>query len=233
MRQYGVRVFSERDRQLLRFVAEQYLVTLPQLAYLADRSERTARWLRTRWQRAGLIDAGKLLVEEPTVVWLTRPGLAALGLPWKPVRPSYGSIPTLAALVDLRLAAAARYPQARWLSRRTLSHEPSLPSPLPDALLSSPDATVAIVAKPRELRWRELEQQLLPLNRQYEHVLLVLPQVSRHTRQWLVELGDHVTVLEHRRDPIRVTLPPLPILDPREATDGWPMPRPIARTHTR
>ena len=79
MRQHGVRVLSERDLELLRFVGEQYLVTLPQLAYLAGRSERTARWLRTRWQRAGLIDAAKLLVDEPTVIWLTRPGLAALG----------------------------------------------------------------------------------------------------------------------------------------------------------
>ena len=51
VRQHGVRVLSERDRELLRFVAEQYLVTLPQLAYLANRCPRTARWLRTRWQR--------------------------------------------------------------------------------------------------------------------------------------------------------------------------------------
>ena len=57
MRQHGVRVLSNRDRELLRFVGEQYLVTLPQLAHLAGRSDRTARWLRTRWQRAGLVEA--------------------------------------------------------------------------------------------------------------------------------------------------------------------------------
>ena len=56
MRQHGVRALTDRDRELLRFIGEQYVVTLPQLAYLADCSQRTARWLRTRWQRAGLVD---------------------------------------------------------------------------------------------------------------------------------------------------------------------------------
>ena len=88
MTQHGVRVLSARDRQLLRLIGEQYLVTLSQLAYLAGRSERTARWLRTRWQRAGLVNAGMLLVEEPTIVWLRRRGLACVDLPWKEVRPS-------------------------------------------------------------------------------------------------------------------------------------------------
>ena len=45
MRQLGVRVLSGRDRMLFEFIGEQYLVTLPQLAYLANRCPRTARWL--------------------------------------------------------------------------------------------------------------------------------------------------------------------------------------------
>ncbi len=104
MRQQGVRVLGGRDRQLLRFIGEQYLVTLPQLAHLAGRSERTARWLRTRWQRAGLVEAVPLLAFEPTVVWLTHRGLRTVGLPWKAVRPSYAMIEPSATLVDLRLA---------------------------------------------------------------------------------------------------------------------------------
>ena len=182
--QHGVRVLSGRDRALLRFVGEQYLLTLPQLAYLADRCPRTARWLRTRWQRAGLVDAAPLLVDEPTVVWLTRRGLAALGLPWKSVRPSYASVQTAAALVELRLAARDRYPAATWLSRRMLSHAVPAPSPLPDAVLTSGAASVAIVAKQRGLDRRELERQLIPLIASYQHTLLALPTVSRHTREW-------------------------------------------------
>lgn len=228
MRQHGVRVLSERDLELLRFVAEQYLVTLPQLAYLADRCPRTARWLRTRWQRAGLIDAAKLLVDEPTVIWLTRPGLAALGFAWKAVRPSYASIPTLATMVELRLAVEQQYPSARWLSRRVLSHARPAPSPLPDALLTSEHGSVAILAKPRELHRRELDQQVLPLLGRYQHILLVLPDAGRGTREWFDELAGHADVLSYRRDPKRVALPRLPALPALEpqaaAEEGWPMP---------
>ena len=71
------------------------------------------------------------------MVWLTRRGLAALGLPWKSVRPSYASVQTAAALVELRLAARERYPAAAWLSRRMLSTPRPAPSPLPDAVLTT------------------------------------------------------------------------------------------------
>lgn len=196
MSQHGARRLSERDRELLRFVGEQYLVTLPQLAFLADRSERTARWLRTRWQRAGLIDAAKLLVDEPTVIWVTRPGLAALGLDWKTVQPSYASIPTLAVLVEVRLAAHEQYPHARWLSRRVLSHASSVSSP-PDGVLTSDHGSVAILAKPRGLPRRELDRQVLPLLGSYDHVLLVVSKVSEHMRQWFDELATHASVLAH------------------------------------
>ena len=218
------------DRELLRFVGEQYLVTLPQLAYLANRRPRTARWLRTRWQRAGLVDAAPLLVDEPTVVWLTRRGLAALGLPWKSVRPSCASVQTTATLVELRLAARERYPGATWMSRRMLSHASPVPSPLPDALLTTDQASVAVLVKARGLDRRELERQVIPLIASYEHTLLVLPQVGKRTREWFDDFAGQANVIGFPRDPRTVTLPPLPTfaaLEPRSVTagEGWPMPR--------
>ena len=231
MRQHGVRVLSRCDRELLRFVAEQYLVTLPQLAQLADRCPRTARWLRTRWQRAGLIDGAKLLVDEPSVIWLSRPGLAALGLPWKTVRPSYGNIPMLAVMVELRLAAQDQYPRTRWLSRRVLSHAYPVPSPLPDALLTNEHGSVAILAKPDALPRRQLERKVLPLLGKYHHLLVVLPEAGRRTRDWFDELGGNASVLAYRRDPRRATLPRLPALEalepPAASEQDWPMPRSV------
>ena len=229
-----MRVLSMRDRELLRFIGEQYLVTLPHLAYLANRCPRTARWLRTRWQRAGLIDAAPLLVDEPTVVWLTRPGLAALGLPWKSVRPSYASVQTAATLVELRLAARERYPTATWESRRMLSHASPVPSPLPDALLTTDQASVAVLVKARGLDRRDLERQVIPLIASYEHTLLVLPTVSRRTREWFGEFAGQATVVGFLRDPRTVTLPPLPAfaaLEPASVTadEGWPMPKRVDR----
>ena len=231
MTQRGVRVLSGRDRALLRFVGEQYLVTLPQLGYLANRCPRTARWLRTRWQRAGLVDAAPLLVDEPTLVWLTRHGLAALGLPWKAVRPSYASVQTSATLVELRLAANRTVPEGEWLSRRMLSHASPAPSPLPDALLTTGTASVAILAKQRGLDRRELERQVLPLIASYEHTLLALPQVGKpDTRDWFEEFAGQATAIGFPRDPRTVTLPPLPTfaaLEPESVTahEGWPMPK--------
>jgi hypothetical protein len=232
--QRGVRVLSERDRVLLRFVGEQYLVTLPQLAYLANRCPRTARWLRTRWQRAGLADAAPLLVDEPTVLWVTRRGLAALELPWKSVRPSYASVQTAATLVELRLAAQERYPHATWLSRRMLFHARPAPSPLPDAVLTTDHASVAILVKARELDRRELERQVIPLIANYEHTLVVLPTLSGHVRGWFEEFAGQATAIAYQRDPRRVTLPPLPslaALEPVSMTtdEGWPTPRRVDR----
>ena len=53
---------TERDLRLLRWVAEQYAVSIPQLARLMGRSEHAARWLRARWQRAGWAQGRMLLV---------------------------------------------------------------------------------------------------------------------------------------------------------------------------
>lgn len=211
MTQHAVRVLSGRDRQLLRLIGEQYLVTLPQLAYLAGRSERTARWLRTRWQRAGLVHAGMLLVEEPTIVWLSRRGLACVDLPWKEVRPSFHTVETAAALVELRLAAAA-YPSAVWVSRRALSHRRPLQSPLPDALLQTATASVAVVAKLRSLDRGELEERLEPIVDRHEHTLLVLPSLGEHVVEWVDAQSGRVTAIGYRRDPRTVSPPVLPAL---------------------
>lgn len=75
----GVRC-SHRDLKLLRFIGEQYAVTLPQLARLMDRSYHAARWLRSRWERAGWVKGRALLVGEPVFIWLTRRGLGVAGL---------------------------------------------------------------------------------------------------------------------------------------------------------
>ena len=62
---------SDRDKELLGLVAEQYALTLPQLARLIGRAPHTARWLRDRWVRAGWASSGQLAVGLPPFVWLT------------------------------------------------------------------------------------------------------------------------------------------------------------------
>ncbi len=226
MTQHGVRVLSKRDQELLRLIGEQYLVTLPQFAYLAGRSERTARWLRTRWQRAGHIHASMLLVEEPTIVWLTRRGLAYVDLPWKEVRPSFQTVETAAALVELRLAATVAYPSAVWVSRRALSHRRPLQLPLPDALLQTATASVAVVAKLRLLDRDELEERVEPIVDQHERTLLLLPSVGKHVLEWIDERAGRVTAIGYRRDPRTVSPPVLPTLSLLEHQPAGPRQQP-------
>jgi hypothetical protein len=107
----------------LRFVGEQYAVTLPQLASLMGRSEHAARWLRSRWQRAGWAQGRALLVGEPVFVWLTRRGLRAAGLPYRAWRPSPGGLAHVVAVNEVRIELAERRPEAGWVCERELARE--------------------------------------------------------------------------------------------------------------
>lgn len=77
---------------MLRVVGEQHAVTLPQLARMMGCSSHAARWLRSRWERAGWARGRDLLVGQPVYVWLTRRGqsLAAAGVPMRTLQEGMG-----------------------------------------------------------------------------------------------------------------------------------------------
>ena len=102
---------TARDLALLRFTGEQFAVTLPQLARLMGRSEHAARWLRSRWERAGWARGRALLVGEPVFVWLTRPGLRVAGLPFREWRPNPGALAHIAAVNEVRLTCGTGVPR--------------------------------------------------------------------------------------------------------------------------
>ena len=112
---------TERDLALLRWTAEQYAVSLPQLARLMGRSEHAARWLRDRWRRAGWAEGRTLLVGRPVFVWVTRDGLRQAGVELKVWEPSPGLLAHIEAVNDVRLLVAERRPGAEWISERMLT----------------------------------------------------------------------------------------------------------------
>lgn len=114
---------SARDLELLRFVGEQFAVTLPQLARLMGRSEHAGRWLRSRWERAGWARGRALLVGEPVFVWLTRRGLRVAGLPYRAWRENPGALAHIAAVSEVRLHVAERRPEAVWVCERELARD--------------------------------------------------------------------------------------------------------------
>jgi len=140
---------SARDLELLRFVGEQFAVTLPQLARLMGRSQHAARWLRSRWERAGWAQGRALLVGEPVFVWLTRRGMRAAGLDFSVWRPNPGALAHIAAVNEVRLHLAERRPDAVWVCERELAREPrrelgGFGAHRPDALVVVDDRELAI-----------------------------------------------------------------------------------------
>jgi len=119
----GVTRVTERDLELLRWVGEQYAVSLPQLAVLMGRSEHAARWLRARWQREGWVEGRALLVGVPVFVWLTREGSRLAGLELKLWEPNAGALAHVAAVNEVRIFVERRRPQAVWVSERELARD--------------------------------------------------------------------------------------------------------------
>src|SRR3954466_1983085 len=115
---------TERDLRLLRWTAEQYAVSIPQLARLMSRSEHAARWLRARWQRAGWAHGRTLLVGRPVFVWLTRDGSRIAGASFKVWEPNAGALAHIEAVNEVRLLVGQRRPGAVWVCERELSARP-------------------------------------------------------------------------------------------------------------
>ena len=114
---------SQRDLELLRVVAEQYALTLPQLARMMSCSTHAARWLRSRWERAGWARGRALLVGEPVFVWLTRRGQSLAGVDYAVWRPTAGMLAHIAAVTDVRLHVLDRHSDAEWVCERELHRE--------------------------------------------------------------------------------------------------------------
>lgn len=122
-RDAGTTRCTQRDLELLHVIGEQYALTLAQLQRLTGGSIHAARWLRTRWQRAGWADGRPLLVGEPVFVWLTRRGHTLVGLDYAVWRPNPGALAHIAAVTDVRLHVSERHPGSDWVSERELQRE--------------------------------------------------------------------------------------------------------------
>jgi hypothetical protein len=108
---------------LLSIVGEQYALSMPQLARLMGRTLHAARWLRSRWERAGWARGRAVLVGQPVFVWLTRRGQRIAGSEYSLWRPNPGALAHIAAVTDVRLWVAQHHPQAGWVCERELARE--------------------------------------------------------------------------------------------------------------
>ncbi len=107
----------------LLFTAEMYGAQLDQLAVWLAVSEARARALAGRWREQGYADSARLGPGRPWV-WLTRAGLVACGLPYRPAPPALARLAHLRAVTAVRIALESapgyRAAGAYWRSERRL-----------------------------------------------------------------------------------------------------------------
>src|SRR6266568_4315073 len=112
---------SERDRELLGLIAEQYAVTLDQLAHLIGRTHRTARGLRDRWCNAGWTQSAKLAVTLPPFVWLTSRGSRLIDSPFRTWDANPGLAIHIEAVTNVRLLLERELRLGAWECERALA----------------------------------------------------------------------------------------------------------------
>ncbi len=222
MHQQPAKRASTRDREVLAFIGEQFVVTLPQLELLIGRSDRSARWLRTRLQRAGWIEARQIFTSTPTLCWLTGTGARMAGQPYKAWRPAEAgaTLGKMVVLTDVRLAAKRDFPQMIWVPRRELfALHRGRPEPehVPDALmtLDGVEAAVELIEDKLDERAarRRMELSLADCGR----VVFFAPRVAARQLRKITESERNVSVVEFIHDPYRpetLVLPPLDQLLP-------------------
>jgi hypothetical protein len=128
------------------FTADMYGVQLDQLAAALGASEQRARAVAAKWRRSGCAESARI-GPGPAWVWLTRPGLAACGLPFPATSPALSRLAHLRAVTSVRLAleatASYRAGAAFWRSERRLRARVGgrlgLREHLPDAEIHWPD----------------------------------------------------------------------------------------------
>jgi len=197
----SVRV-SARDIELLRIVGEQYALTLPQLARLMRCSEHAARWLRSRWERAGWAKGRALLVGEPVFVWLTRRGTSLAGIDYAVWRPNPGMLAHIAAVTDVRLHVLDGHPDATWVCEREL-HQELAATPggrqrhRPDGLVVIDGREVAVEVELTLKRRARIEQIMAELVARYGSVTyFAAPAPRRALTAVAADIGrDRVQVL--------------------------------------
>jgi hypothetical protein len=137
---------SERDVAGLLFTAEMYGVQLDQLTARLAVSEVWARALAARWREQGYAESARLGPGRPWV-WLTRDGLLACGLPYRPAPPALARLAHLRAVTAVRLAlesapgylAAGAYWRSERRLRARMGSRVPLREHLPDGEVHWPD----------------------------------------------------------------------------------------------
>lgn len=177
----GMVMATRRDQYCIAWIAEQYAVRGDQLRRLLSRfpdpkrpfkealiAETTVRDQISRWRRAGWIEYRRILADEPGYLWITRRGLQLVDLDeiYTARVPASVRLGHIYAINQVRLRLDSKY---TWKSERRYRSELELKkskdTPIPDALLTTKNGTVAVEVEISLKKPADLEAKLVHLVR--------------------------------------------------------------------
>ena len=183
---YGITKITERDLLVLRWVGEQYAVSIDHIGEILSReseskekikeeflSPRAVRWVLTRWKKTGLVVCKKLLVEQPQWVWLTKKGLKEVGLSYGYQEPSVGKLIHHWHVNAVRLHVENKKgDKAQWVSERKVNAriKKRKGKHVVDAEVLYDNATIATEVELQRKSKRRLKAILWNLKSEYDAV---------------------------------------------------------------
>lgn len=135
---YGSVRATPRDLHLLPWIGDQFAVNTDLLKILINRwkrahepewqeesvSDETVKWLIKRWRKAEWVESRKLLAREPAWVWLSKDGLADMGLEYPDYEPMVGRLNHIYLVSMVRLYTEKRLgDEVQWISERQINTE--------------------------------------------------------------------------------------------------------------
>ncbi len=192
-------------------IAEQYAITLDQLARLIGRSYRTARGLRDRWCNAGWTQSARLAVDLPPFVWLTGRGSRLVQSPYRTWEPNPGLPTHIEAVTNVRLLLERELQLGEWeceraLAQRSPSRSESRPH-LPDGVLAFAQPIAIEVELTLKSRAR-LQTIVDELSLEYEQVWYFAPERLRPALSELAEAAPYSNVSVYRYPPLAAEVAP-------------------------
>ena len=133
--------------ELLRLIVEQQAIPFDQLTrFIGCEQEQAARVAKHLF-KVGFADYGRYLHDEPHWLWLTQRGARLSGTDLHHRLPKVGAMARMRAVNEVRLHVAARAPQARWVSGRSIVREQGKHGYRPNAVVEIGRERHAIVVR--------------------------------------------------------------------------------------
>jgi hypothetical protein len=162
---------SERERELLRLLAEQVAIPLDQLARFLDRPLERAVEVMQGLDDAGCVRHRRFLVRDMPWFWLSSRGARLSGTGFVASAPDVAMLAHRRAVNEVRLYLAERAPAGRWVCERAVFRQRDPEDHLPDAVFEIGGERHAIEAELSHKGHREIRLIVAQHSNRYDAVI--------------------------------------------------------------